>query len=344
MSLLSIQELKVRFRTADGELRAVDRVSFDLAEGESIGIVGESGCGKTTLAKAIFRILPPNGLVPEGRILFRGIDLLQLPSPAMRQARWRDLSLITQSAMTALDPVYRVGTQIVEVIRAHEDCSRKEAWERAGELFHAVGLDTNRLRNYPHQFSGGMRQRAVIAMALALDPPLVIADEPTTALDVIMQDQVFEEIARLQQAGQKALILITHDISLVAENCDRVAVMYAGRIVELASVREIFSRPIHPYTIGLQNAFPDLKGKTRGLISIPGAPPDLTAPRPGCRFAPRCPFAQERCASEDPPLSGVGPNHQVACHFPEKAAEFRDAGGQEKIWERHGTDETAGLT
>ena len=199
----------------------------------------------------------------------------------MRQARWRDLSLITQSAMTALDPVYRVGTQIVEVIRAHEDCSRKEAWERAGKLFNAVGLDTNRLRNYPHQFSGGMRQRAVIAMALALDPPLVIADEPTTALDVIMQDQVFEEIARLQQAGQKALILITHDISLVAENCDRVAVMYAGRIVELASVREIFSRPIHPYTIRVAKRLPRFERKNQRVDLHPGraARFDGTPPR-----------------------------------------------------------------
>ena len=343
MSLLSIRDLQVGFRTPRGELRAIDGVSFDLAEGESLGIVGESGCGKTTLARAMFRILPSNALPPTGQILFRGKDLLRIRLNEMRKTRWRDLSLITQSAMTALDPVYRIGAQIVEVIRAHETCSRKEAEERARKLFDAVGLDTDRLRQYPHQFSGGMRQRAVIAMALALDPPLVIADEPTTALDVITQDQVFGELARLRREGQKALILITHDVSLVAENCDRVAVMYAGRIVEMAPSREIFSRPTHPYAIGLQNAFPRLKGEARALISIPGAPPNLTNAPSGCRFAPRCPFAREVCGGEEPPLSQVGEDHFVACHFHDQAAEFREAGRHEKTWEATESAEMAGL-
>jgi oligopeptide/dipeptide ABC transporter ATP-binding protein len=343
MSLLSIQGLRIHFKTDRGELRAVDGVSFDLGEGESLGLVGESGCGKTTLAKSLFRILPDNAVIAGGRILFRERDLFQAPLPEMRRIRWRDLSLISQSAMTALDPVYRVGAQIVEVIRAHESCSRDEAWNRARNLFEAVGLEVDRLRHYPHQFSGGMRQRAVIAMALALDPPLIVADEPTTALDVIMQDQVFEQITRLRQDGRQALILITHDISLVAENCDRIAVMYAGQIIEIGSTQAIFTQPMHPYTIGLQNAFPHLTGKNRELISIQGAPPDLTNPPAGCRFAPRCPFAQERCAREAPPLSHASGDHHVACLFPEKAADFREAGRHEKTWEQEESQQMAGL-
>jgi oligopeptide/dipeptide ABC transporter ATP-binding protein len=245
--------------------------------------------------------------------------------------------------MNALDPVYRVGTQIVEAIRAHDMCTRREAWGRAGHLFEVVGLEPSRLRHYPHQFSGGMRQRAIIAMALALDPPLIIADEPTTALDVIMQEQVFEEIERLQRHGRKALLLITHDIALVAENCVRIAVMYAGRIVETASSRDVFARPHHPYTIGLKNAFPNLRGESRELISIPGAPPTLLKPAPGCRFAPRCPFAQERCTREDPRLTTVGKDHLVACHFPEKVGEFRELGRRKSTWQREETPELAGL-
>ncbi len=343
MSLLSVQNLQVHFRTSGGSLRAVDGISFDLADGESLGIVGESGCGKTTITRAILRILPPNGEIPEGRILFRGRDLLSMSPQEIRKVRWSQISLVTQSAMNALDPVVRVGWQIVEAICAHETCPRREAWNRAERLFELVGLKAEWIRRYPHEFSGGMRQRAIIAMALALDPPLIIADEPTTALDVIMQDQVYEEIGRIRGDSRKALILITHDISLVAENCDRVAVMYAGRIAEMAPCREIFSRPMHPYTIGLQNAFPNLRGESRELISIAGAPPTLLAPVPGCSFAPRCPFAQERCTREVPPLTSVGHGHHVACHFTKKSAEFRELGRHESTWEREETAEREGL-
>ena len=222
----------------------------------------------------------------------------------MRKVRWSGIALVTQSAMNALDPVYRVGAQIVEAIRAHESCPASAAWERAGRLFETVGLKAEWIRRYPHEFSGGMRQRAIIAMALALNPPLIIADEPTTALDVIMQDQVFAEIDRIRQERGTALILITHDISLVSENCDRIAIMYAGLIAEMAPTRTIFARPMHPYTIGLQNAFADLADRGRDLISIAGAPPDLVHPPAGCRFAPRCPFAREKCR-EPPPLRGA---------------------------------------
>ena len=343
MSLLSVQNLQVHFRTSGGSLRAVDGVSFDLADGESLGMVGESGCGKTTITRAILQILPLNGEIPEGRVLFRGQDLLGMTPQEIRKVRWSQISLVTQSAMNALDPVVRVGWQIVEAICAHETCSRREAWNRAERLFEVVGLKPDWIRRYPHEFSGGMRQRAIIAMALALDPPLVIADEPTTALDVIMQDQVYEEIGRIRGDSRKALILITHDISLVAENCDRVAVMYAGRIAEIAPSQEIFSRPMHPYTIGLQNAFPKLRGESRELISIAGAPPTLLAPASGCSFAPRCPFAQERCTREVPPLTSVGKDHHVACHFTEKAAEFRELGRHESTWEREETAEREGL-
>ena len=335
MTLLSVQDLHVRFRTAAGEVRAVDGVSFELAEGESLGLVGESGCGKTTVAKAILRLLAPNGSIPEGRIVFRGRDLLRMPPEEFRQERWRHIALVTQSAMNALDPVYRAGTQIVEAIRAHETCSRREAWQRAARLFEAVGLEPTRLHQYSHQFSGGMRQRAIIAMALALGPELIIADEPTTALDVVIQDQVFEEFERLQRGGRKALILITHDISLVAENCGRVAVMYAGQIVEMASAREIFANPLHPYTIGLQNAFPNLRRRSRELISIPGAPPNLAAPIEGCRFAPRCPFGQARCTHEAPLLAPAGEGHLIACHFADSAGEFRERGRSAETWERN---------
>ena len=342
MTLLSVQDLHVHFHTLTGDVRAVDGVSFELAEGESLGVVGESGCGKTTVAKAILRLLPPNGSIPDGRIIFRGRDLLRMLPEEFRQERWRHIALVTQSAMNALDPVYRVGTQVVEAICAHEPCSRGEAWQRAERLFEAVGLEPGRLRQYPHQFSGGMRQRAIIAMALALDPELIIADEPTTALDVIIQDQVFDELERLQRGGRRALILITHDISLVAENCTRVAVMYAGQIVETAPAREIFARPIHPYTIGLQHAFPNLRGASRELVAIPGAPPNLAAPPAGCRFAPRCPFAQARCTQEAPPLAPAGQGHLVACHFAEQAAEFRERGRHAETWERDEAGGTAG--
>jgi oligopeptide/dipeptide ABC transporter ATP-binding protein len=331
MTLLELDRLGVSFRTSRGPLHALGGISFAVNVGESIGIVGESGCGKTTVARTILRILPHNA-ESRGRILFQGRDLLSLSIEEMRKLRWSGMALVTQSAMNALDPIYRVGAQIVEAIRTHESCSASAAWARAGQLFESVGLEAEWTRRYPHEFSGGMRQRAIIAMALALNPPLIIADEPTTALDVIMQDQVFAEIDRIRRERGTALILITHDISLVSENCDRIAIIYAGLIAEMAPTRTIFERPMHPYTIGLQNASADLADRGRDLISIAGAPPDLVHPPGGCRFAPRCPFAREKC-SAPPPLLEREDGHWVACHFPEEAEAFRQAGREEKTWE-----------
>ena len=335
MILLELDDLHVSFHTKRGDLHALDGVSFAVNDGESVGIVGESGCGKTTIARAILRILPNNAAI-RGRILFRGRDLLTMSLDEMRRVRWSEMALVTQSAMNALDPVYRVGAQIVEAIRAHEDCTKSAAWGRAAQLFGSVGLKTEWVRRYPHEFSGGMRQRAIIAMALALNPPLIIADEPTTALDVIMQDQVFAEIDRIRRDRGTALILITHDISLVSENCDRIAIMYAGQIAEMAPTRTIFDQPMHPYTIGLQNAFADLADRGRDLISIAGAPPDLVQPPAGCRFAPRCPFVRGACC-EPPPLLEREKGHWVACHFAHDAETFRQAGREEKTWEAAGS-------
>ena len=331
MTLLALDRLTVTFRTGRGDLVAVDGVSLDVNAGEALGIVGESGCGKTTIARAILRILPDNAATG-GRILLRGRDLLALDLAEMRQARWREVALVTQSAMNALDPIYRVGAQIVEAVRTHEQCSAASAWQRAEELLESVGLEAAWARRYPHELSGGMRQRAIIAMALALDPPLIVADEPTTALDVIMQDQIFAEIDRIRRARGTALVLITHDISLVAENCDRVAIMYAGQVVETAPTRAMLEHPMHPYAIGLRNAFADLAGSERELVSIAGAPPDLVHPPGGCRFAPRCPFAREECR-EAPPLIERASGHWVACHFADEAEAFRRSGREAGTWE-----------
>lgn len=335
MTLLELDHVNMSFRTGRGDLRALDGVSFRLGEGESLGIVGESGCGKTSLARAILRILPANAAVPTGRILFRGRDLLTMSMEEMRKVRWRGVALVTQSAMNALDPVYRVGAQVVEAIRTHERCGATEAWRRAEQLFETVGLRADLTRRYAHELSGGMRQRAIIAMALALNPPLIIADEPTTALDVIMQDQVFAEIARIRSERGTALILITHDISLVAENCDHIAIMYAGQIVEMGTTRNLLDSPMHPYTIGLRNAFADLDGDERALISIAGAPPDLVESLSGCRFAPRCPFARQKCR-ETPELVERSNGRWVACHFADDAEAFRKAGRDESTWEAAG--------
>ena len=330
--LLEVGDLRTYYRTPHGPVRAVDGVSFSLERGENLGLVGESGCGKTTVAKSLIRVTEPAAHIVSGTIDFDGQDLVGLSESAMNRVRWRTMSMVPQSAMNALDPVYRVGDQIVETLRAHTRISRNDARTRATELFAMVGLEPGRLDAYPHQLSGGMRQRAAIAMALALDPALIIADEPTTALDVVVQDGILAQIQHVQESLGNSMILITHDISVVAETCQRVAVMYAGKIAELGPTREVFHNPSHPYTMGLLNAFPTLESAKGELVSIPGSPPDLLDPPTGCRFAQRCPFATDLCHREDPPPIEVAPGHLAACHYTARATEFRRRSGLPETW------------
>jgi oligopeptide/dipeptide ABC transporter ATP-binding protein len=332
MALLDVQNLRTFFRIQAGIVRAVDGISFSLEAGENLGLVGESGCGKTTTAKSILRLLPSNGFIPEGRIFFKGVDLIPLSKESMRKVRWRDISMISQSAMNALDPVYKVGDQIVEAIRTHETISRSKALTRVEELFSLVGIEHRRMFDYPHQFSGGMRQRAIIAMSLALNPSLILADEPTTALDVIVQDQILRRICELQQKFNASMILITHDISVVAETCHRAAVMYAGKITEMGKISAILKVPYHPYTMGLKNAFPSILGEKFDLISIPGFPASLTDPPQGCRFHPRCPFSVDICRKNEPPFIQIDPDHFAACHRAKEADELRKYAAMKETW------------
>lgn len=330
--LLDARGLQVFYDTEAGPVRAVDGIDLLVAAGEALGLVGESGCGKTTAAKGVMRLLPPNGRVAGGRIGFDGRDLASLDDEALRRVRWAEISWISQAAMNALDPVYRVGDQIVEAIQAHRDVSRSDALARAADLFRMVGIDPQRLRAYPFEMSGGMKQRSVIAMAMALDPKLIIADEPTTALDVVTQAQILARMQRLRREHGMALLFITHDISVVMQTCDSVAVMYGGLVMERGPVRDVFRHPLHPYTMGLKNAFPTLEGAKRELVSIPGAPPNLLRPPVGCRFAERCPFATDRCREEAPALVEVEPTRWAACHYPEQAEAFRERTAHEATW------------
>jgi peptide/nickel transport system ATP-binding protein len=333
--VLNLEHLTVQFKTrGKGNLKAVDDVSFQIHDNECLGIVGESGCGKTTIVKAVLKILPVNGEIAGGRILYKGTDLVPLTYGEMRKIRWKEISMITQDALNSLNPVHRVGEQIMEAITTHEEVGSKEAYQRAMKLFALVGIESKRFDDFPHQFSGGMRQRAIIAMALALNPCLIIADEPTTALDVIVQDSILEKIYNLQRALQKAMLLITHDVSVVVENCDSVLVMYAGKIVEQGRTDVIFTAPYHPYTLGLQNAFPSIRGYVRELISIPGAPPNLTDPPEGCRFHDRCPFSTDQCEKEEPPLLKVNNAHFSACHYPDRIDEFRKLAKSAETWQQ----------
>ena len=331
MALLEVKNLEVRYRAGEREARAVDGVSFSIDAGQCVGLVGESGCGKSTVAKAIMGILPPAGRAAGGAIKYHGRDLLRLSPAEHRAVRWRDIALVPQSAMTGFDPVYTIESQIAEAITAHQSMPAAVRRRRIDELFALVGLEHGRMRDYPHQFSGGMRQRAMIAMAMVLDPPLIVADEPTTGLDVLVQDQILQQIALLHENYGKAMLLITHDMAVVSENCDRIAVMYAGRIMEYGG-EAVFRTPFHPYTLGLCNAFPNLADWNRALISIPGSPPSLFDPPEGCRFHARCPFATPRCAEEAPPLVEVGPGHVAACHYVERASEFRQRAADPVTW------------
>jgi peptide/nickel transport system ATP-binding protein len=331
--VLDVRHLSVEYATAGGAVRAVDDVSFTLARGQIFGLAGESGSGKSTLAYAIARLLRPPARVVQGEVLYRPrpdraaptrgqppepIDVLELAPDELRALRWSRLSIVFQSAMNALNPVLDIGTQIRDVLRAHEPTMDSRArQERAVHLLRLVGIAPDRLRSFPHELSGGMRQRAIIAIALALNPDIIIMDEPTTALDVVVQREILAEIMDLRGRLGFSVIFITHDLSLLLELADQVAIMYAGRIVEKATQRELYKQPRHPYSYGLIHSFPSLHGPRRRALGIPGSPPDLRAAPAGCTFHPRCPFATSACTTALPllrPVSG-GATQQVACHL-----------------------------
>jgi oligopeptide/dipeptide ABC transporter ATP-binding protein len=332
MAILEIDRLDVRHRSARGEAHTVDNLSLSIERGESLGLVGESGCGKSTVAKAVVGTLPSTARVLAGEVRCDGADLLRLSPAALRERRWKQIALVPQTAMNGFDPVYRIDQQLDETLRAHCTMPAVERRARLRALFELVGIHPDRLRSYPHEFSGGMRQRAMIAMALLFNPPVLIADEPTTGLDVLVQDQIMQRIKAIQAEFGMAILLISHDMALVAENCDRIAVMYAGRIVELGG-RDVMLRPFHPYTLGLRNAFPDVSERRTQLVAIPGAPPSLFDPPIGCRFRARCPFATAKCM-HDPPLVEVGRNHLAACHHADKIEIMRVAAANPETWTR----------
>jgi len=315
LALLEVKDLRVHFSTPDGDVRAVDGVTFSVGEGESLGLAGESGCGKTTAALSIMRLLPRNGRIVSGSITYQGYDLAKLSMPQMRSIRWQHISIIFQGAMNALNPVKRVGSQIAEPIILHEKVDEEAAQKRVGELLELVGIHKDRASEYPHEFSGGMRQRVMIAMALACNPRLVIADEPVTALDVMIQAQILELLEKLKRDLGLSMILISHDLSVMAETCDSMAIMYAGKIVETGSVRDVFKRSKHPYTKDLIGAFPDIKGARTLPAYIPGDIPSLIHPPSGCPFHPRCKLAWKLCEDEEPALLPVGDGHRAACHL-----------------------------
>ncbi|WP_144185471.1 ABC transporter ATP-binding protein [Elioraea rosea] len=316
--LLSVEDLRTHFFTVDGVTRAVDGVSFTVNAGETLGIVGESGCGKSVTALSILRLLPQRiGRIVGGRVLLEGEDLLGLDIGAMRDIRGNRIAMIFQEPMTSLNPVLTIGEQIAEAVRIHQGASAADALARAEEMLALVRISDarRRLGDYPHQFSGGMRQRVMIAMALSCNPKLLIADEPTTALDVTVQAQILKLMLELKERTGAAVMLITHALPVVAETCQRVIVMYAGRIVEMAEVTELFDRPLHPYTRGLMSSIPRLGAAARQkrLTEIPGLVPDLRKPVIGCAFAPRCPLADDHCRAEAPPLTEHLTAHQAAC-------------------------------
>ena len=314
--ILTVRDLEVEYITKSGVVKAVNGVSFDIHQNEVLGLAGESGCGKSTIAHAITRILKPPAYITGGEVVLNGVDVMELDDEKLRHFRWEHLAIVFQSAMNALNPVLTVGAQIIDAILAHKLMTPKQARERALELLNTVGIDPRRIDSYPHQLSGGMRQRAVIAIALALNPELIIMDEPTTALDVVMQKQIIEEIQRLKDIFGFSILFITHDLSLLVEMSDRIAIMYAGEMVEIAPSRELFDNPQHPYTQRLMNSFAYVSGAKRDLVGIPGAPPNLIDPPTGCRFHPRCNVAiAGRCAEVVPVLREVRPNHRAACHL-----------------------------
>lgn len=343
--VLAVRDLEVGYRAARGRVQAVRRVSFDLKKGESLALIGESGSGKTTLGLALVRLLPPSASVTHGDIIFftsKGdeIDITELDNDALRRFRWSECAMVFQSALNALNPVMRIEDHFRDTFKAHKNqengLDERKVLERARECLRFVQLDPDRvLKAFPHQLSGGMRQRVMIGLSLLLRPHVLILDEPTTALDVLTQRSIIEVLRRLKHELQFAMIFVSHDLSLAAELADRVATMYAGRIVEIGGVDEMFYHPRHPYTIGLLRAAPTLIGAREDLVSIPGSPPDLIDLPTGCKFHPRCPYATEKCSAQDPPLIDVAPGQAAACWHWERVAADWEAG---KVYE--GTADT----
>ena len=315
MSLLEIRDLRIHYVTDDATVEAVNGVDLTIEKGETLGLVGETGAGKTTTALGILRLIPdPPGRIVSGEILYNGEDILQIRDSELRKLRGNEISMIFQDPMTALNPTMRVGEQVAEVIRLHEGCSKAAAIKRSVEMLEMVGIRAERSTDYPHQFSGGMKQRVVIAMALACKPKLLLADEPTTALDVTIQAQVLEMMRDLKNRLGTSMLLITHDLGIVAETCDKVAIMYAGEIVEYGDIYQVFENVLHPYTIGLFGSLPSLDKEVRRLSPIEGLMPDPSDLPDGCAFHPRCPYVTERCLQEKPAYRQAEPGHFVRCH------------------------------
>jgi peptide/nickel transport system ATP-binding protein len=314
MPLLDVENLCIGYHTRKGFIQSVEGVSFSLNRGKSLGFVGESGCGKTTIGMAMMRLLPANASITQGRIMFEGRDLLEITEEEMRQIRWKRVAMIFQSAMNALNPVQRVGEQIIEAIVAHDpDISMASATRQVEKLFDLVGITTGRMRDFPHNYSGGMKQRVVIAMALACNPALIIADEPTTALDVIVQSQILRAIKELQKELEISLIFISHDIAVVADVCDSINIMYAGQLIETGRREEVFTSPMHPYTKGLLASYLTLDGKKARPMPYSGNTADLIHPLQGCRFCDRCPASDPECRHTPPVWIEISPTHKVRC-------------------------------
>jgi oligopeptide/dipeptide ABC transporter ATP-binding protein len=338
--LLEVKGLKTYFYTEDGVVQAINGVDFRIRPGEIMGLVGESGSGKSVTSLSILRLLPASGKIVEGQVFFQNKDLVQASEPEMVHLRGNEISMIFQQPTSCLNPVFRIGEQIAEVLMVHDQMSRPKAWQQAIDLLHKVGIPApeKRAAAFPHEISGGQAQRVMIAMALASNPKLLIADEPTTALDVTIQAQILDLITVLRDETGTAILLITHDMGVVAEMCDSVAVMYAGQIVEYASVDHIFDNPLHPYTEGLLAAIPVLGEHKKELAVIPGSVPNLINLPPGCKFAPRCPYAKELCTRETPPLLEVSPGHQVRCYMRHPATKAHWAGVRRVEWRFEGDE------
>ncbi len=334
--ILDIQNLKTYYQTEKGAVKANDDITLSIDKNEVVGLAGESGCGKSTLIRTIMRLVPKSAHVTARKMTFNGQNILAMSDKEFREKiLWQGISMVPQSAMNALNPVYRVGDQCIEAIKAHTEYDTSECTAIVEKFFDAVGLQAGMMKAYPHEFSGGMRQRSMIAMALLLSPALIIMDEPTTGLDVLVQERILRNLKEIRQKAESSasILLITHDISVIAEMSDRIGIMYAGRLMETAESMELFNEPYHPYTLGLKNAFPSIKALDRELISIPGSPPDLLGDLPGCLFAFRCPFAIPECETTRPPDLEVKPGHFVHCIRTDHIEEFRKRAGDKKTWQ-----------